>query len=481
MTHLLRKLSWAGGRLGLVLFIWAFVCQAPAQASTPSPLTKTGLGAALAPLTQPTSAGLLRTGAAGGDERPATTVVFDPIAAVPAGGRAVLVVRLTTRTGEPAVDQHLKLYLNGVIERQSRTNELGVALFSLRRDIPVGRHTFTAVYAGSYSSNLGPSNASTQLEIVPALVAVKIVPPIPNIRVAVADQILASGQNGVAWTTVNHGGLYTAEVLPLETGVSDQQLRFVRWGDSVFLPTRQISVPLRQILEVGLAISYPITMTFVDPQGQPVPYERITSVSIKSTDGGLYTYTEFQSQWFLANWITRRLQGLEATEMMYSVESVIVDGTNVVNATQQRFYSAPNATWQISLLLFSSRFTARDAMFGFPVGAGIRLEYPDDQTRDWPFGPDAKLELHSLARGLYRASVYDVPGFSVITPIALSREQEVALPVITYLDISVALGVGVTVAVGLLIYGRPYLITQLLALCRNLAARRRDLQLGDPP
>jgi hypothetical protein len=80
--------------------------------------------------------------------------------------------------------------------------------------------------------------------------------------------------------------------------------------------------------------------------------------------------------WLQAGRIVRRQSGLEETRLLYSLQSVLVEGSNVVSQAQQRFYVNREDDWQIKLLLYSVRVMARDAVFGSPLGTAVRVVYP---------------------------------------------------------------------------------------------------------
>jgi hypothetical protein len=175
------------------------------------------------------------------------------------------------------------------------------------------------------------------------------------------------------------------------------------------------------------------------------------------------------------NRVARRVDGLAVTPIQYSVDTVLIDGSNVVNSSQQRFYLKPNDLWIIQVLLYSAHFSAHDALFGFPMGSGIHLEYPDGHSRDFSFGAANDLDIPDLARGLYRAQVLGVQdkGTAFITPIALSRDQDVSLLVLSNLDIGLGGFVLIALALGLLFGGRPHLLQPLLARWPRIRLGRR--------
>jgi hypothetical protein len=78
-----------------------------------------------------------------------------------------------------------------------------------------------------------------------------------------------------------------------------------------------------------------------------------------------------------------------------------------------------------------------------------------------PFGPNAELSIRSLVRGIYRVNVSGAPGISPISPIALSRDQDVQLLVISYLDLAIGAVLAAALGFGLIFIGRPKLFFML--------------------
>ena len=135
----------------------------------------------------------------------------------------------------------------------------------------------------------------------------------------------------------------------------------------------------------------------------------------------------------------------------------MVDGANVVNQSQQRFFSHPNDTWQISLILYSLSIRANDGLFGSSVGKSVNLVYPDGHFKNLPFDKTGTAAIHGLARGNYTVEVLDAKGLRQVIPVALSRSQTVDIKVPTTLDMVVAGSLGLLFALGLLLYGRFWL------------------------
>ncbi len=389
-----------------------------------------------------------------------TALTIRPLDPVTVGESFTIVAQLTSATGDiPGAvnNEALELFINGVRERRTRTNFAGAASFPIRRFLPVGQYTVTAVYAGSRS--LQPASTTATLAIVPAVLEIKTVPALAGVTFSFDGQMLRSGEDGRARIEIATPGIYPLAVLPVER--DDIHAEFSRWGDEIFTTTREVVIPEMKRIEVGFDVSYQASFSFVDLAGLPVDPRRITSITLKSSLGETRTLTSSGPEWFKAGRVVRRFQGLEETPVQWSVESVIMGGTNVVNQFQQRFYLEPGSHLQIELLLYAARFTARDALFGFPIGKGITLQYPDGSVEVIPFGADHQAFVTSLPRGEYLVSVAGAPGLSPASPIALSKNQEAELLVMSYLDLAVAGALVALLATGLLLVGRPHLLTWL--------------------
>ena len=104
----------------------------------------------------------------------------------------------------------------------------------------------------------------------------------------------------------------------------------------------------------------------------------------------------------------------------------------------------------VPLLLRTAHLSTRDLLFGGAVGSSVALTYPDGQRTTVRLGQDGRATIQNLARDLYTVRV-DAPGYSFDRPVALSRNQYIDLPVLTYLDIAVVAACVLLVAGGLFV------------------------------
>ncbi len=383
-------------------------------------------------------------------------------------GEAMLVdVQLVSYTGERLANQTIHFYLDGIKIRSARTNFTGRTSIVLKQD-QVGTYLLRAVYGGSRKHQLASSNVGTAIVIKPSLVEVQTLPPLPGIKFSLGGQIASSNADGIADIPVFKVGTYRLEVLPMTFIGPNFQANFSRWGDQTFLPYRDVTVPNTHLLQAGFDVSYLVSHNFTNLQGNPVDPSLITSITLKGSNGKVLTFDNNQPQWLQSNRVVR-LGTFQETKILYSVARVEMKGSNVVSNAQQRFYAHPDDSWTINLLLYTANFTARDLLFNFPVKSKISLEFPNGQIQALSFGKDEIYTAGGLPRGNYRATALGSWGLAPSTPIALSRNQNVDLQVISYLDMILVVILGLSLVLGLLFIGRPEILSSLLAIPRRLS------------
>lgn len=386
-----------------------------------------------------------------------TEVEIVPVPRAVVGERVEVEVRLRLAAGGAIIDEPVSLSLDGVHVRRTRTDEAGAVRIRLPVDLGPGTYAITATYSGLRGAYLA-SRAQATVEITAFQLEVETVPPLPGVTFALDGERFVTGDDGIARIAVGTTGQHELEVLDAEYAGPDARVEFSRWNTELFGPRISVKIPLDRPLQAGFDVYHRASLTFVDLDGGPVNPERVSEITIRSSLGNVFTFEDGASRWFKASRAVRRPNGLESVDVRYNVEAVTVDGSNVVNAGQQRFLVAPDDAWEISLLLYSAVITPMDALFGFRAGDAVEVLYPDERVVRVAADEDGELALHWLARGLYRMSVADAPGWSPVVPVALSRDQQVELRVVTYLDMAVALAAAMGLAVGLVHVGRPHLI-----------------------
>ncbi len=276
----------------------------------------------------------------------------------------------------------------------------------------------------------------------PAAVAqsIQTVPEVPGMRFSLEGREFEAGRDGRAHPPPGLGGSRAA-VRALDTEVAPGiRARFDSWYDG-----RRIA---------AIKLYYRVAPTFVDLSGRPVDPRLVTSVVMRGSQGRRQVFERGRSGWLQGNRVVPASHGTRSVAIYYSAQKALVDGSSVVHRGQQRFFPAKSRAMELRLLLFAARVTVRDALLGFPMGSVVRLEYPSGREQRHALGPGGELTLRSLPRGDYRVSV-DALGISPSRPVALSRDQQVDLRVISWLDVGVLLLGLASIALVLLFLRRP--------------------------
>ncbi len=273
---------------------------------------------------------------------------------------------------------------------------------------------------------------------------VETIPATPNLRVVYQGTTYRTDSHGVALLPPRL--ISRPRVLP--TAVSaNQRAVFQRWYGR--------SVRLRAALDVY----YRVRLRYVDLQGRPIDPNTVSSIQIRSSIGERFHPTT-RILWLRGTRVVPLNGGLESKPIYYTIERVVVGGSNVVNESQQKFFPARERGVTVQLLFYRARFRSRDAFFGFAVGDRIRLTFPQGTTRRYRLGADGTVVLPSLPRGNYHVEV-EGGGLSLGGPVALSRDQDVKVGVVSYLDLAVVAAALALFAIGLPLVRRPHRLRQL--------------------
>ena len=292
-----------------------------------------------------------------------------------------------------------------------------------------------------------------QLEIV-------TIPPSPVARFTLDGLPLTTDGRGVARALVppSPNG-HRIELVNPETTGPDGTTEFVRWhghgdADQGYTPVlNDIRIDHRMNLKVAFQQKRTIRFAFVDQSQRPVDPSRVSGVTLRSDANRSDAVPGTGS----VDLITVRPAVGDgppvAKESTYSVQSVMIDGTNVVNVGEQRFRPVQGEpVLQIVVLLRSAHFRVRDRFLGHPVVATVQVTNPDGRRFDLPTDANGELVLQNLARGTYRVSAAG-QAYTVDQDLALSRSQFVDLNVLTYVDACIAAAVALVGVAGLLWVG----------------------------
>jgi hypothetical protein len=215
-------------------------------------------------------------------------------------------------------------------------------------------------------------------------------------------------------------------------------------------------------LTAALDLYRPVRFGLASRTGRPIALELLDSFQLKRVDGAVINLGRAQLQrpvMLQASRVVPLNGKLVSKDLLYRVQRVSVGGNNLVNRAQQAFLPSKTLAVKLRLLFYAVRFSAKDTLFGFPIGSAIRLVYPNGRVRVHRFHGHGQVALAALPRGTYHVSVVG-PGLSPSSPVSITRAHSAELKVFSYLDIAV-----LALAVAALVCG--------LALARRPALRRR--------
>lgn len=362
----------------------------------------------------------------------ATSIILPPSPKVVSGRSGEVMVRLQTASGAPVADALVVMTLLDDV-RQRTTDVSGSAFFRIPNDLVPGTYQLLFVFSGS--SVYDSAHAETNLIVEGSTVTVHTVPALEGILFSLGQESARSDAQGIARIPFTPSA--PDKPTPGDLQVSDRvEAQFQRWYG----------------LNATYALFYDIGFSFTDLAGLPVDRSLITGMTLKNSIGERFELTNESGITVKGSRVVPLSGGLESKDVYYTVESVTVSGTNVVNRAQQKFLPSEQIDWNIVLLFYSADIKVHDALFGFPIGSAVRLEYPDGKVVDVPLS-DGKVRLPSLPRGNYTISVIG-PGLTISRPLALSRDQDVSLQLISWLDIALSGGGVLLLMTGLVVLGR---------------------------
>jgi len=289
------------------------------------------------------------------------------------------------------------------------------------------------------------------------VVTFQTIPSVAGVRVVQAGRTFMTDDNGQVRLRVipYPNGRLSAEGFPFATPkVGSKAVRpgvvahFARFGWH--------GAP--KLIQVGLSLVYRVRVQFADARGAPIDPQRVERLVIKSNLGSRAVGHGVD---------TLELQGsrvgpygrhgsLASKSIGYSVREVLIDGTNVVNRGEVRFYPFRTRVVPIELLFFDLDIASRDALFGSTIGSRLEIIGPGRRTMRVPLGAGGRVHLGRLPRGRYLIRS-DATGLRTSRLVTLSRHQAVDVQVLSVLDLLLLGTGGAAVAIGLVLVRRPLL------------------------
>jgi hypothetical protein len=309
----------------------------------------------------------------------------------------------------------------------------------------------------------------------PVTITVRTVPALPNVQFTFDGQPRGTDTTGrVTWTAEHNLAKHTLTLVNTSMASPDRRYRFARWSgqrdpDQAFRPTVS-GLPMRANYTVtaAFAVQYPVQARFVDAQGSPVDLTSISTVKVRCDTGAVIDLPTSGTTWLDGSLPKYQRSALVTGHLSYSLQSVVMNGTNVVDAGRQRLDPGASATPTFTLQFHDLTIRARDALLHGAVGSWAELTYPDGTVRSAAFGSDHTAVVRHLPRGTYTVRVKGASGVAFAEQSTLSKDKAVDLMVVSGVDL-VTLGAAISaLAGGLLVVGRTWARRYLRALLGRL-------------
>jgi hypothetical protein len=381
------------------------------------------------------------------------------------GRDTTVTATLRDRSGQPVVDERVSLTLDGNQVRSAKTDTQGNASLVVPGKSLSEARDYKVVASFSGTHGLAPSSTIATLTILEAAIQIQTVPPVSNVRFSLGAETALTGPDGLAALPVPKTGLYelTADLNYDNSPTATVKAGFVRWLDDVYTSNRMIEVTGPATYSMGLRVAYRASVRYVDLNGQPVDPKLIEEAKFSADTGAddvlLNSEIGTADVWWTAANAVRYGTALTVSAVTYRVQSVKIHGAEVVNRSQQAWTPVENGVWTIQLLLYSMTVRTSDAIFGLPVAGRLTLTFPDGSTIETSVEGDGRVTFANLPRGQYKLALSSV-AVSPPMPVALSKDQEASLRVVTYFD--VALVSGVILLLGFAILGRWVVLSRRL-------------------
>jgi hypothetical protein len=313
----------------------------------------------------------------------------------------------------------------------------------------------------------------------PVTITIRTVPSLPGVRFVFDGTPIVTGPQGSTSVTEQHNfSAHTLTLADTKLSASGRRYAFVRWAgqrdpDQAFRPTVQ-GLPMRADYSVtaSFAVMCPVSPRLAQQDGAALAATRVAQITLRNNLGQPATLRPSGITWLPCSWPVYRGSLLSSTDLRYSVQSMLVSGTNTVHVGVERFTPSRTPNPKFTGYFYALTITAHDALFGSAVGSYALLTMPDRTVRRVPLGPRHVAAVSNLPQGNYQVEIKargaSVPGQTL----RLSKNQTANLAAVSRGDVAVVGGALLAGLVGIPLLSRTRR-RRILAFLRHPARSRR--------
>jgi hypothetical protein len=325
----------------------------------------------------------------------------------------------------------------------------------------------------------GASPARGSVQPWPITITVRTVPSLPGVRFVFDGTPIVTGAQGSTSVTERHNfSAHTLMLADRQFSASGRRYAFVRWAgqrdpDQAFRPTVQ-GLPMRANYTVtaSFAVMCPVSPRLAQQDGAELAATRVSQIVLRNNLGQPATLRPSGTTWLPCSWPVYRDSLLSSTDLQYSVQSMVVSGTNTVHVGVERFKPSRTPNPKLTGYFYTLTITAHDALFGGALGSYALLTMPDHTIRRVPLGPRHVATVSNLPQGNYQVAI-KARGASVPTQtLRLSKDQTANLAAVSRGDIAVVCGALLAGLAGIPLLSRTRR-RRIFAFLRHPARSRR--------
>ena len=284
----------------------------------------------------------------------------------------------------------------------------------------------------------------------PQTIQIVTVPTVVGAVFGLDGALITTGPDGTASLPVTAGrDLSRLQLVSPGSGLSSGKAEFVRMTRA---PDKDGLLRAYALFKIARDVSF----TFRDSLGNALPTERVTSLTIKSSIGESFTLTGDALNHPISLPSERSVAFVNGDsamkEIYYSVQEVVISGSNTVFRSQQKFFPVKTSTFEVETAFYTLTIKTSDSLFGFATGSNIVIRWPDQHLSKAPIS-NGRAVLPALPRGDYEMRI-EGAGLKTWRPISVSRDQTVELQLISYVDGAVVLMLILAVAAACIVVGR---------------------------
>jgi hypothetical protein len=297
----------------------------------------------------------------------------------------------------------------------------------------------------------------------PITMTLKTVPALAGVHFTVDGQQLVTDSHGMTSYTAEHDFAgHRLTVLSSSVTTADKRYEFNRWAgqrDPNQAFSRTVSgLPMRgnYVVTAAFAVQHKVTPRVVRQDGTPLDPAEVNSIVARSDNGSMVNLPLTSPTWLDATRPAFHHSILSAEPVTYSLQTVMVRGTNVVDAGRQTFTPTTTLNPTFTTQFYDLVITGHDAIFKSGLGSTATVTYPDGGTQTVLLDSKHTATLTDLPRGNYKVTLDAGRAIVGVQQFGLSKDKTADLIVISALDLAILFGMLLIIAAALLIIGRQY-------------------------